>query len=397
MKILQIGQLPKEMGGNYTTGIARVVGELSKQKFDDDEIFLYGTNIPEKKAKKLCNYLHQYMGYRINPFGMVLDMFKNPMRTWKAWHNYKKYTNANVLHMEFFRYNFKKAIDIVRPDLIHFHGSGLIAMHYANLETEIPILLTLHGLMWCGEDIDTPQEIFWKKNAQITLPLANYYTTLNQKALGKMLKLGVEHNKITIIPNGVDSKKFYFSSSKRKEFRDSYQVGQNTIVFITVGLVVDRKGQFSFLKILESLNIDYQYWIIGNGPDFNMIKDYIQNKGLEQKVKLLGYISDIDLYQYHSAADIYAHASTVEGQALSEIEAYSTGLRIIVNKLISDTVIGDAEKDSDKYYIADFDNINPSEIIGWIKKETDERTSVQKFDWSTIAQRYAEVYFNIIK
>ena len=34
MKVLLIGQLPKEIGGNYTTGAANVVYELSKQRED---------------------------------------------------------------------------------------------------------------------------------------------------------------------------------------------------------------------------------------------------------------------------------------------------------------------------------------------------------------------------
>ena len=34
MRILIIGQLPKEIGGNYTTGAANVVYELSKQRDD---------------------------------------------------------------------------------------------------------------------------------------------------------------------------------------------------------------------------------------------------------------------------------------------------------------------------------------------------------------------------
>ena len=40
MRVLQIGQLPTEMGGNYTTGVARVVGELSRYKFGDNDVFL---------------------------------------------------------------------------------------------------------------------------------------------------------------------------------------------------------------------------------------------------------------------------------------------------------------------------------------------------------------------
>ena len=45
MRILIIGQLPKEIGGNYTTGAANVVYELSKQREDGVLYYTYGTNI----------------------------------------------------------------------------------------------------------------------------------------------------------------------------------------------------------------------------------------------------------------------------------------------------------------------------------------------------------------
>ena len=45
IKILSIGQLPKEVGGNYTSGIARVVYELSRQYVKGVETYLYASNI----------------------------------------------------------------------------------------------------------------------------------------------------------------------------------------------------------------------------------------------------------------------------------------------------------------------------------------------------------------
>lgn len=399
MKVLIVGQLPKEMGGHYTTGIARVIGELSKHHFGDADVVVYGTNISNKKAIKLnvdANQACVFAGYKINPLGLLVHAIRHPKMTIKALIDYKVHGGASMLHLEFFRYNFSGIIDEVKPDLIHYHGSGFIAMYHANKKYGVPILLTLHGLMWSGIDSDDPKEIEWKRSSELILPLAKRYTTLNENALKKMLKLGVKREQVDIIPNGVDSDKFYYSEDVRKEFRKKFSVDEQTIVFITVGVVIDRKGQLSFLKILESSGIDYQYWIVGKGPDEEAINEYAKQKRIEDKVKMLGYIQDADLYQYHSAADVYAHASTTEGQALSEVEAYTTGLRVIVNEIISETVIGNAHSEKDRYLIMNFEKPNLSELNSWLNSEW-KRDSTQRYDWGNIANKYADLYNEIDK
>ena len=337
IKILSIGQLPKEVGGTYTSGIARVAYELSKQFVDGVETYMYATNISSKNAVKISRYTNQYIGYVIKPFSILLEILRHPKRTIKQWLFYKNKSYENPIRFEFLRYNIKRAIEITKPDLIHMHSGGIDALYFAN-ETKIPVILTLHGMMWDGDEQD-----FKTKNRYLNnLPLVDYYTGLNKEVKRKMARFDLPEDKITLIPNGIDSSKFYFSPEKRLEFRKKYDVEDDCIVFITVGLVIDRKGQFDTLKILESLGIKYQYWIMGKGPDYDSIQQYVSEKHLETKVRLFGYISDKDLYQYHSAADVYAHASTMEGQSLAEIEAFSTGLRVLVRKEIAGTVIGDA-------------------------------------------------------
>ena len=124
----------------------------------------------------------------------------------------------------------------------------------------------------------------------------------------------------------------------------------------------------------------------------NIIKEYAIEKGIEDKVKIIGYVKDTDMYKYLSAADFYAHTSTIEGQALSEIEAYATGLRIVVNRMVANTVIGDVEKEKDTYYVADFSSINSNKILAWLNREQCERKSRGNYDWSIIAKLYGEAY-----
>ena len=52
-KILIIGQLPSEVGGNYTTGVGNVVYELSKYELNDKQLFVFGSNIKSNVANKL--------------------------------------------------------------------------------------------------------------------------------------------------------------------------------------------------------------------------------------------------------------------------------------------------------------------------------------------------------
>ena len=297
MKVLIVGQLPKEMGGHYTTGIARVIGELSKHHFGDADVVVYGTNISNKKAIKLnvdANQACVFAGYKINPLGLLVHAIRHPKMTIKALIDYKVHGGASMLHLEFFRYNFSNLwqfwnIDFmlvtlltsqpdksneVKPDLIHYHGSGFIAMYHANKKYGVPILLTLHGLMWSGIDSDDPKEIEWKRSSELILPLAKRYTTLNENALKKMLKLGVKREQVDIIPNGVDSDKFYYSEDVRKEFRKKFSVDEIiTLNFSLLKDLFDCPYKFKMTNVFgfcSPLNIR-----MGYGRSIHNMLDYI--------------------------------------------------------------------------------------------------------------------------
>lgn len=391
IKILSIGQVPIEVGGNYTTGIARVVYELSKQKYDKVEVFFYGTNIKDCRAKELSNYMNQYMGYVFSPFDYLFKCIIHPVDTFRRWYHYKRKSYNNPLHYDFIWYNFRRAIEKIRPDLIHLHGFGLDALYFANKDYNIPILHTHHGVMWDGDENDKITKHRYLNN----IHFADYYTGLNDEVRRKMLNLGIPNEKITIIPNGVDCKKYYYSYTDRLKLRSDLNIPNKRLVFVTVGVVIERKGQLKTLKLLMQLGIDFEYWIIGKGPDEETITNFVKSNSLQSKVKLLGYKNDTDLYRYLSAADIYMHASDMEGQALSETEAYATGLRVVVNSRIARTVVGDVS-DANIYHVIDYENPDIKSLIEWINQSVC-RESRSKYDWSTIASLYQELYLTLLQ
>jgi len=392
MKILLIGQLPKEAGGNYTTGAAKVVYELSKQHVDGLELHLYATNAPDEKARRSSSYPNQYIGYRKTISGILSDVLLHPCRTIREWKHYKRIDHESVCRFAFYKANISRAIKLVKPDLIHVNSIGNVSPTRFALEGKrIHILLTCHGIFYRGEADDVKGHDMYMGN----LPLCDYFTGLTEEARHEFTDiLGVPADKYTIIPNGVDTAKFFFSEEWRGRIRKEMEVAETTKVFMTVASLQERKGQLVFMKMLERLGIDYQYWLIGSGPDETDIKAFIAKQGLQSKVLLLGYKNSDELYKYYSAADVYAHVSTMEGQALCEIEARATGLKVVVNEHILGTL---PEFREDTHFVINMDNPDMKAMALWIKSSNTERQSNTSLDWSVVSKKYALLYQDILK
>jgi len=379
MKVLLVGQLPVEVGGNYTTGIAKVVYELSLQHPEGIDFAVYATNAKADKIKVL-NERIKYYGYRFLVGRMLWNILIHPLRTFKEWQVYKN-VHENPVRFEFYKANFQKVLKDFAPDLIHQNGSGIEPLYFAN-RGRVPILLTCHGVFQRFKNPLSSEKLY-----------ADYVTGLTDETKEEITQyFCVDSDKISIIPNGVNTSKFFYSSEDRNKIRTEFGVKPDSKVFITVASVQERKGQLRFTEILKELPCsNWEYWIIGKGPAEQDIKDYVGENGLNGKVKLLGYRNSDELYQYYSAADIYAHASTMEGQALCEIEAFSTGIKILVNNRIKGTIAKE-ELETGDYLFVDFDHPDYTMISQWVEKENSERLSVKTMDWSIVAEEYAALY-----
>lgn len=391
MKVLLIGQLPKEIGGSYTTGVANVVYELSRHPVDGMVYYTYGTNIKDNVAKAHSSFENQYLGYIIRPFHIIGNILLHLFKRNKEWRHYKEVYRDNPLRFEIYRDNFERIIDLLKPDLINVHGStSIYPLSYAIRKFHLPIVQTFHGVSDSDDDeskMIRPQNIDEAKNAD--------YVTVLTPSIKKFAieTLGVIEDRVKVIANGCDTNKFNFSQEERNRLRRELGVKDTTIVFVTASSVIRRKGQLDFIKVVERLDIDCQYWVIGEGPDYENCVAYCDEHYLNDKVKFFGYVANRELYKYYSAADVFVHASYREAQALCEIEAYACGLKIILNSEIKHTVATNIAN-KDIYYIVDFENLDLPTLTRWSMVKT-HRESRRDRDWTNIVAEY-KVYFNSI-
>jgi glycosyltransferase involved in cell wall biosynthesis len=162
-----------------------------------------------------------------------------------------------------------------------------------------------------------------------TLHKAAFLTTLNEDEHRSMLQLFPDMaQRIRLVPNFVNSSIFY--RRDKEAARAALGLDPDTRYIITVGRLFEhQKGHSLLVEAAEQLK-DHpclKILIAGSGPDEQSLKDLIAQKGLEDRVVLLGSIRDKEaLANYYNASELFVLPSRYEGLPLVILEASACGL-----------------------------------------------------------------------
>jgi len=92
-------------------------------------------------------------------------------------------------------------------------------------------------------------------------------------------------------------------------------------------------GKLNFFLIKIAKNIskkDFIFLILGEGEEYKNLKDLISKEKLENKIKLLGYVSPEQIPYYLKACDAFIFPSLKEGFSLAILEAMTAGLPVVI-------------------------------------------------------------------
>lgn len=130
-----------------------------------------------------------------------------------------------------------------------------------------------------------------------------------------------------IINNGVDIKRF--SAKTGTSGTEDHKI-------VTVGRMTQGKNPFFALEIIEQLSKirqDFEYLWVGNGDLMDAVRTKIEEKGLQEHVKLLGVRSDVDAVL--ADCDVFLLPSLFEGLPVSLVEAQAAGLPCLITDTIT--------------------------------------------------------------
>lgn len=104
---------------------------------------------------------------------------------------------------------------------------------------------------------------------------------------------------------------------------------QNRKYVVGVGRLVARKDFTSFVRAISFLSSEYCGLIIGEGPERQSLQRLIDSLRLNERVTLLGPLTEVRKMSFMAASDIYLLSSLHEGFGIVLQEAMEAGLPVV--------------------------------------------------------------------
>lgn len=167
--------------------------------------------------------------------------------------------------------------------------------------------------------------------------LATDFWACSQLAADWLFGPQIPRNRIMMIKNAIDVKKFRFDAQRRRKIREELGLG-NSFVLGTTGRLSYQKNQSFLIDVFSEYHQKHsrsKLLILGDGECREALTKQILDLRLEEDVLLLGWKDDVE--NYLQAMDVFLLPSRFEGLGIAVVEAAAAGLPCIV----SDRVPGD--------------------------------------------------------
>jgi len=270
-------------------------------------------------------------------------------------------------------------------DIIHCHQTSMV---YYSLLTSTPFVFHYHGAS--------------NKVQEINLKIA---MSLCRKKISKIItvsKTGIEQlKKITgfigaeVVYNGVDTKNYHPGLGTR------YKKGNPQLLFVgnlypkkNVGILVDAMTE------ITKMYPDAHLQVVGYGEEFQRLQNKVKQKRLEDKVELLGRISEEELRLRYSSCDMYISASVFEVHPVPPIESLACGKPLVLSDIPAHKEILNSSGAGLSFDISNLKDITNKIHEVFEKKQVFAKTAInfaQKYNWTTSCEKLAKIYAQVLE
>lgn len=294
-------------------------------------------------------------------------------------------------------------LESFRPDILSVHyayPSGVLA-HEVHKRHGYPYVVTLHG-----KDI-TPFEWGYRR----MYPLDDVLRTVIHDSGGaialsrylhsQLLELGIHDHLIHDIPNGVELERF--AAPSPTNLREKLGLPGSARIVVSIGRVHASKafdvGMKAFARIAEA-HPDAYYLIVGReAPSLQADAEAL---GIGRQFIGHGPLFGPDLVAAYQQADVYFSSSKFEVLSLALLEAMAAGRPVVATR-VSGTE--DVVLDGQTGFLADVGDVDA--LSAHLARLLDDEplrarmqaaglARVQDYGWHTIAQRYLDLYQQVL-
>ena len=273
-----------------------------------------------------------------------------------------------------------------------------------NIQKSYPLVTTIHHPITRDHKIALDNARNWKE--RLSTNRWHGFLKMQKKVAPKLQKIIcpsaqskedvieeflVERDSIEVVLNGIDVNSFRFRGDKRPH--------TNRIV-TTASADIPLKGLKYLIRSLPEIIKkfpDTNLQVIGRSPQGGGIRKLISKLNLVDKVSFHSELSESEVVEIYSCAEIAVIPSLYEGFGFGAGEAMSCGVPLIsttsggLKEVIGDAAIiikSGSSEEIEKAVIELFSNPNKQELYSHLGRKRME----DKFDWLVSANQYLEIF-----
>ncbi|GIW67112.1 MAG: hypothetical protein KatS3mg095_1010 [Candidatus Parcubacteria bacterium] len=253
--------------------------------------------------------------------------FKELLKSFKLFYS----QNSKILEVS------KKIGEIIKkesPEIIVAHGTRasiylkIFLLKSLIFKRNFKFIYILHGIHFIRYKF--PKNfIFYLWEVVTNRFLVDYLICVGKDdfELAKKLKL---NKNIVLIENGINYKDY--ENIRLGILKKEFDLKEDTIVLTTICRLHYQKDIVTLIKAINLLkNENTVLFVVGDGPDRKKLEDLTKKLNLENKIKFLGYRTDIK--EILADTDIFILSSKWEGLPIVILEAWASKKPVIASNV----------------------------------------------------------------
>ena len=308
---------------------------------------------------------------------------------------------------------FKIRKDIKDYDIVHIHEHrqtlAILASYFAR-KNNIPYIVQAHGSVLPFFQKEGLKNLFDKVFGFKILHNASCVFALTEVEKEQYLKMGVDEDKIEIVPLGINLEE-YENLPAYGKFRSKFNIDENDKLILFVGRIHEIKGLDLLLDAFNDLIVQsneknsedipcpsIKLAIVGPDDGYlTELEDKIKEYSLEENVIITGPLYNEEKREALADCDLFVMPSKYESFTTSGLEAMACSKPLVLtkNNHIHDWVdgnVGLACEDNKDSLRESIEKILFDEELSLIFARNGQKLIKEKYNWDIINNQILEIY-----
>ena len=378
-------------------GVVNASYQIASKQGKDDDVKVISSDSCKERLK------FPNGRYDVDVDGIKVDYFKNLSNGFKL----KTMLDTPLAAP------FKIRKDIKDYDIVHIHEHrqtlAIIASYFAR-KNNIPYIVQAHGSVLPFFQKEGLKNLFDKVFGFKILHNASCVFALTEVEKEQYLKMGVDEDKIEIVPLGINLEE-YENLPAYGKFRSKFNIGENDKLILFVGRIHEIKGLDLLLDAFNDLIVQsneknsedipcpsIKLAIVGPDDGYLVkLEEKVKEYSLEENVIITGPLYKEEKQEALVDCDLFVIPSKYESFTTSGLEAMACSKPLVLtkNNHIHDWVDGNVglacedNKDSLREAIG---KVLFDEELSQIFAENGNKLIKEKYNWDIINDQILEIY-----